>query len=63
MREAAPLSGDMALLAQLLSSPAPAPPAPAGEPEPNGSSSGRLQDENTAPPNGMPILASHDLKV
>lgn len=71
LRKATPLSGEMASLAQLLSSPAapalPVDAAPQVE-EPNSSSSGTVHDENRAPPNGFPssgtpTVGSHTLKL
>lgn len=62
LRKASPVSADMASLAQLLSCPAaPAEPGRGDDHKQNGcSSSGH--DENRAPPNGAPAIASHVLK-
>jgi hypothetical protein len=63
LRKATPLSGAMASLAALLSRPAAPAQAALQADVPNGSSSAAVQDENTAPPNGASIIASHTLKM
>jgi hypothetical protein len=63
LRKATPLSGSVAALAQLLSTPAVPTAEHAASPaeELNRSTSMTVHDENTAPTNGS--IASHNLKL